>query len=797
MTFFANLFLRVVNLSAVASIAILFVLTARLFLCRAPKVFSYALWGIVLVRLLIPISIPSPVSVVPETPSVEQYQINQALPELEFETPSDRQENIQSIQNADQNNGVVVQVSRSIEPVYYLTIIWLAGIAVMTFYSILSYLHIRKKVQISVPLRDNIYIADDIQSPFVIGLIRPKIYLPCNLREQEQEYIILHEQHHIRRFDHWFKALAFFALTIHWFNPLVWVAFVLSAKNMEMSCDEAVIHKAGEGIRAEYSASLLTLATGKRIIAGTLLAFGEGDTKGRIRNLAKWKRPAFWVILIAVILCIVLAVCLLTNPIEQSGENSGVTYYYGTVVDSAMSVVNEADREGRSYITIECDDGEDRLFWLGKYCDEPEDILGKYIMACTQTERDTGLPIVTSIRVTDPSVKDSLDEAVHESIIAHHHGKYLGGQCQTAHFKQLSYEENGITTESGEKFVDEITLYGIVMYQEFDLKDGILEDTSGSCGPTVLTFAVGKDAKLTLKEYWEPRDGELYPKDIKAKFKGKPWPDTQTHHAEQELSNYLQAMAYFDVDIDVVIHSILSDMVVFSQWHPYFGDLMEACDTQRTMLGSLGTDTLKYCFSKLLEGGNDMLYGQIMAYVCSEIMEDMGEPPLDNWSFQQSGQDWFRAIKYRARELVQSGADLSISHPGTYLLISMDDSVLQDPDWGLSITGENVTPSGMTLVVTQSGGMIEGQLTTGQPYFLQRYENKEWVPLEPLLEAWSWTMEAWLIPVNDTVRWDVNWEWLYGVLEPGHYRFGKNISCVSEPGVYEEAVYYIEFEIKP
>lgn len=790
----SNLFPRVVNLSAVGSVVILFVMIARIFLLRAPKIFSYALWGIVLVRLLIPLSIPSPMSAIPEIQTTSHYEINAALPEIQFETSADRQENIQNLEQSIQTGEGYVPVQHEVEPAEYLGIIWLIGVIAMTGYSILAYCKIRRKVQISIPLRDNIFLADDIQSPFVMGLLRPRIYLPGSLTGGEQSYIILHEQHHIRRLDHWFKALAFFTLTIHWFNPLVWVAFVLSAKDMEMSCDEAVIRKAGEDIRAEYSASLLTLATGRRIIAGTPLAFGEGDPKSRIRNLANWRKPAFWVILIAVILCVVLAVCLLTNPISDDGNGSGISYYFGTVVDSAMSVVNEGDREGRRYITLRLDDGEEKLFWLGQSCEHPdEDILNQYVTVRATVERQTGLDIVTSIQITDLRIHEYLEVAIHEAMLDHHTGKYYPGQCQTAHFKLLSREESGVVSDTEAK---NITLYGIVLYSEYNLNDGVLEATSGARVPTVLSFSIKDRNEVTLTEYWEPRDGTYYPTDLKAKFKGQPWPDTSKYLAEQELACYLQAAVYFDVGMETVIHSILTDMVGHSRWHDGFGSLMEGCKEEREMLAALGIDTLKYCFTRFLEGGNDTLYGQIMAYVCSEIMENLGEPPLENWSFQQSGQDWFRAIKYRARELVENGAYLKNSHPGTYLLISMDDRVLHDPDWGLIITGENVTPSGMTLVVTQSGLKPDGELITGQPYFLDRYEDGEWVPMEPLLEAWGWTMEGWMIPVNDTVRWDVNWEWLYGTLDPGQYRFGKNISCVSEPGVYEEAVYYVEFEIQ-
>ena len=311
-----NFFPELLRINMVASIVILVILVARLILKRAPKVFSYALWTIVLIRLLIPVSLSSQLSVVPDISSANSAVINAALPELEFETLRDREQNYYEDQKDPSGEAPKVYISHSIEPISYLSIVWLAGMACMVVYSSFSYWKIKKKIRISFPVQDNILIADAIKSPFVIGFIRPKIYLPCNLGEKEQSYIILHEKHHIRRGDHIIKALAFLALTIHWFNPLVWIAFVLACRDMEMSCDEAVIRKVGSHVRSDYSASLLTLATGRRIIAGTPLAFGEGDTKGRIHNLARWKKPARWIVILSVVLCLILAVCLLTNPAQ-------------------------------------------------------------------------------------------------------------------------------------------------------------------------------------------------------------------------------------------------------------------------------------------------------------------------------------------------------------------------------------------------------------------------------------------------------------------------------------------------
>lgn len=324
------------NMSVTAGVVILFVILARLPLRKAPKIFSYVLWYVVLFRLFCPVAVGSSLSLlgVLDTPTVETHSavssieyipaniVHMESPEIQAPVPG-----VSDIVNRQLPQGAEQLGADPLEfPTTLATYIWGAGFLAMAVYSVIAYLEIRKKLKVVIPLRNNIFIADDIKSPFVIGLFRPRIYLPCGLDGKEQEYIILHEQHHIRRLDHIVKALAFLALCIHWFNPLVWLAFVLMDKDMEMSCDEAVIRKMGENVRADYSASLLALATGQRRIAGAPLAFGEGDTKGRIRNLANWRKPGFWVVLAAVAGCAVLAVCLLTNPISsdtQAGNEDG------------------------------------------------------------------------------------------------------------------------------------------------------------------------------------------------------------------------------------------------------------------------------------------------------------------------------------------------------------------------------------------------------------------------------------------------------------------------------------------
>ena len=321
---FYTFFPKILNMSLTASVAIIFVMLLRLLLKKAPKVISYALWGVVLVRLLCPVSFESGISLFGlfETPTVDATDrtsmveyipsniVHTEYPEVVLPVPGIGDTITEALPKGEEQ----LRADPLEGPIFIATYVWWGGILVMAIYGIVTWLQLRRRLVTASPLRENIYLADDIDSPFVMGLVRPKIYLPSEMEQREQSYIILHEQYHIRRLDHIVKALAFVALCIHWFNPLVWVAFILSGKDMEMSCDEAVVLKLGTEIRADYTASLLSLATGKRIIAGMPLAFGEGNTKGRIKNLANWKKPTFWVVLISVISCVVLAICLLTNP---------------------------------------------------------------------------------------------------------------------------------------------------------------------------------------------------------------------------------------------------------------------------------------------------------------------------------------------------------------------------------------------------------------------------------------------------------------------------------------------------
>lgn len=319
-----NLFSQVLNMSLTASVMIVLVILARLALKRAPKIYSYALWSVVLFRLLCPVSLPSPVSLlgamdVSVTKNVGQTtSIAYIQPEITFQpvmSPDreDSQINPERLESEPALETGTVSHS-AVSLTVALSVIWLAGTAGLYALGIGNYLRFRRKLRYAWKVKENVYLLDHIDTPFATGILRPKIYLPSDLPEDQRGYIVAHERCHIRRLDLVTRGLAFAALCLHWFNPLVWLAFVLSGQDMEMSCDETVICQLGPDIRRAYSQSLLNLAAGGRLFHGAPLAFGEGDTGSRIRNLARWRKPTIGVSMVCLALSLaILAACGL-NP---------------------------------------------------------------------------------------------------------------------------------------------------------------------------------------------------------------------------------------------------------------------------------------------------------------------------------------------------------------------------------------------------------------------------------------------------------------------------------------------------
>ena len=310
----SGIFLKLLNLSISASWLVLTVLALRMVLRRAPKWVNVLLWGMVALRLMLPFSIESALSLIPsaETVSPEVVRFDPAP------TITSGVTIIDNAVNPSLSESFAAAPLASVNPLYVWTYlagwVWLIGLAAMLAYALVSYLRLRRRVSASIPLRENIYVCDEVPSPFILGIVHPRIYLPSALDEAQRGSVLSHERAHLARRDHWWKPLGFALLAVYWFNPLLWLAYTLLCRDIELACDERVLRGMDAGQIKDYSSALLACSVPRRMLAACPLAFGEVGVGARVKNALRYKKPAFWVVAASVIVCIVVAVCFLTNP---------------------------------------------------------------------------------------------------------------------------------------------------------------------------------------------------------------------------------------------------------------------------------------------------------------------------------------------------------------------------------------------------------------------------------------------------------------------------------------------------
>lgn len=334
-----ELFLKTVEMSITASWLVLAVIAIRAVFRKIPKWILCLFWGLVAVRLICPFSIESRLSLVPDAGQLSQnasYSAEtgkQAIGDildsegnviLERHLSAARGEILDSDGNVivEKNAGAVSapSVAQTQSWISSLAGIWLLGITGMLVYTLVSYCLLKRKVATAIPVRRGIKQSEFVDSSFVLGMIRPVIYLPFGMPEKDMTYVIAHEQAHIRRKDHWWKLLGFLLLTVHWFNPLMWLAYVLLCRDIELACDEKVIKKLGNQQRADYTKALLACSVNRRAIAACPLAFGEVGVRERVKSVLNYRKPSIWIVIVAEITCIAVAVCFLTNPVQENAN---------------------------------------------------------------------------------------------------------------------------------------------------------------------------------------------------------------------------------------------------------------------------------------------------------------------------------------------------------------------------------------------------------------------------------------------------------------------------------------------
>lgn len=308
-----SVFIKLLNMSLTASWLVLAALLFRFIFKKAPKWIMGVLWGLVGVRLLVPISFQSIFSIIPSAEPIPQNIIISETPAIESGLPL-----INEVINPIFSGALAPNVGDSANPMQIVTaaasFVWVVGMGAMLLYAIISYAGVRRRVAEATPLKDNIWVCDRIATPFILGMIRPRIYLPSAMSQSDWQYVLSHERAHLKRKDYIWKPLGFLLLSVYWFNPIMWLAYVLLCKDIELACDERVIRQSGEEIKKPYSDALINCSAPRKIIAACPLAFGETGIKERVKGVLSYKKPTFWVIIAAVVICVVTALCLMTNP---------------------------------------------------------------------------------------------------------------------------------------------------------------------------------------------------------------------------------------------------------------------------------------------------------------------------------------------------------------------------------------------------------------------------------------------------------------------------------------------------
>lgn len=340
-----TVFLKLLNMSITASWLIFAVLILRFLLRKAPKWISCLLWGLVAIRLIFPFSIESVFSLIPNTEPISNRIISGSFSQTGTEIMPVTLSVTESAELEEHPLDAVSAPSNQGNRLFHLLgIIWLTGTCLLILYSVISYYRLLWCTDISIPIRDNVLKCDTIDTPFILGLFRPRIYLPSGMEDTQMEYVIAHERAHIRRLDHWWKPLGFLILSVYWFRPLCWISYILFCRDIELACDEQVIKSMDLKSKKSYAEALLSCSIKQRLITACPLAFGEIGVKERIRSVLNYKRPAFWIIWISVLACIVVSVCFLTNPSSNDSASSGETGYVMPGINVPSEVLEAAER---------------------------------------------------------------------------------------------------------------------------------------------------------------------------------------------------------------------------------------------------------------------------------------------------------------------------------------------------------------------------------------------------------------------------------------------------------------------
>ena len=718
-----ELFLKTLNMSIAASWLISAVVLLRFALKKAPKWIAVLLWGVVAVRLVVPFSFESALSLIPSAETFNAHNIQYETPAISSGIPA-----VNNAVNPVQGETFATNPAASVNPLYVWTfivsVIWLIGIAAMLLYAVISYVRVRQSVGESVPYEGDIFLCDHVKSPFILGLVRPKIYLPSSMDAASMEPVIAHEKAHLTRCDHWWKPVGFLILTVHWFNPLCWIAYVLLCRDIELACDEKVIRQMDLNGKKQYSTALLEFSTGRRLVTICPLAFGEVGVKERVKNVLNYKKPAFWLIVVAIIACGVVTVCFATNPKQELPQEQRIDElrskypeYFDLITSKGLEVyVWQLAKDSYSFglmpgtnrektleelMSLKGASAAEMALILSTYEIEDENIfvipwgnpISSYMVGTGDMETPEYINNIRTMLGLDgvsmgsaggedtptPAGPDAADTtiseeqaAIRQAILEHNKSSYPL-EYDVACCSFITLETLSATPLAGSS-THKITYYGWALYEQYRATDNGLETTGGSHIPVVLSFDLDERG-YTLTEYWEPRDGSYFAQDIREKFPAHIVEDAlhgQKFVLQQTQECYAQAIAATGLDANQVIGSLIETICSSPALSSNPGDYIAEHSIEYRELTYYGRYTLKYCFARFEEGNETGLDGHIMMQACEDIAASWGEALLTDYVVI-TGQVWYDAFKSNALGLMEQYAEIELAerYPMSYLLLSM------------------------------------------------------------------------------------------------------------------------------
>lgn len=689
----SEVFLEVLNRSIAASWVVLAVILARYLMRKAPKRITCCLWWIVGMRLLGLLDVQAPYSLIPSAQTITPESLYDRAPVI-----TSGVELIDNVVNPIYTESFRANEVASVNPLQVWTAvaanIWLLVMVAVWVWAVISWLRVRRRVAASVCLRDNIYICDAVDTPFILGAFSPKIYLPSTLTEEQQRHVIAHEEAHIRRRDYYYKPLAYFLLSVNWFNPLMWVAYILLCRDIELACDERVVADMTGEEKKGYSTVLLDCSIHRHMIAACPLAFGEVGVKERVRAVLNYKKPAFWVTLIAFAVCIALAVSFLTNPIENatSDDPSQINYETFEMDDVSLTVGLPGGWEaetisGDGYVGIRFRDKELSNGWISvKYW----------------PDRQIHLNYAGIVRVTD----------------------FPSGLSGSVYYLDDHDVDEGIW--------DKVYFYSDASYMSVEKPENYLwhteyhDETMDVIGSITVTED-GKEMFTTPNRFDQLIDGEM----------------EYIAHLTDDGLDFMESMdPVFKYDMD----DLMADIVQNGLTPSARPDADLAYDLTISLCPSEEQEAAVLVHTK--EQGWFLI-----------LHEDNGSDTI--WQFDSTDLDFFISHYIANLQIDRDGQSIRSQEPG-------------EDQLSITLSVESPTASGLTLVTTQDGTPWN-TIYTGSDFSIARWDGNEWEFL-PQKEGTAWTMAAYGVPLNETTRTGINWEWVYGKLEPGQYRIYKSYS---------------------